>query len=44
MPPVNANEPLGLVVQDGGEPHTHPQISMWYWADEKDVDPADLAD
>ncbi len=43
MPPLT-QEPLGLVVQDGGEPHSHPKICMFFWADENEIDPAELAD
>ncbi len=31
------SEPRGIVVQDGGEPHAAPRITMWYWASEDDV-------
>jgi hypothetical protein len=30
-------EPLGIVVQDGGEAQTTPRIMMWYWASENDI-------
>ena len=38
------HEPLGIVIQDGGEPHSRPKIAMWFWADEKEIDPAELED
>lgn len=37
-------EPMGLVVQDGGENHSHPRIMMWYWADEKGADEVEHRD
>lgn len=37
-------EPLGIVIQDGGEPHSHPKIAMWFWANEKEIPPAELED
>lgn len=30
-------EPLGIVIQDGGTVHAAPRIMMWYWANEADV-------
>lgn len=30
------NEPVGIVIQDGGEAHAAPKI-MWFWASEDDV-------
>ena len=44
MAPPLTQEPLGLVVQDGGEPHSHPKICLFFWADEAEIDPAELAD
>jgi hypothetical protein len=35
--PVVREEPLGIVVQDGGDSHAAPQIMMWYWADENEI-------
>ena len=37
-------EPLGIVIQDGGEPHSRPKICMYFWANEDEMDPAELAD
>ena len=34
---VVRQEPLGIVVQDGGEAHTAPRIMMWYWASEDQI-------
>ena len=34
---VVRQEPLGIVVQDGGEAHTAPRIMMWYWASEDEI-------
>jgi len=31
-------EPMGLVVQDGGEEHRHPRISLFLWAVEEETD------
>jgi len=36
------HEPLGIVVQDGGEAHAAPRIMMWYWADENEVPEREL--
>ncbi|HWO89887.1 MAG TPA: hypothetical protein VNL98_12150 [Gemmatimonadales bacterium] len=30
-------EPIGLVIQDGGEAHDRPRILMWYWASEDET-------
>ena len=30
-------EPLGIVIQDGGAAHAAPRIMMWYWANEDEV-------
>ena len=35
-------EPLGIVVQDGGEAHAPPRIMMWYWADESLISEREL--
>lgn len=35
---LTQQEPVGIVVQDGGEENRHPRIMMWYWADEKGAD------
>ena len=35
-------EPLGIVVQDGGEAHASPRIMMWYWADESEIPEREL--
>jgi hypothetical protein len=43
MPPTT-QEPVGLVIQDGGEPHSHPKIAMYYWANESEMDPSELTD
>ena len=34
---VVGEEPLGIVVQDGGDTHAAPRIMMWYWASEDEV-------
>jgi len=39
---VVRQEPLGIVVQDGGEAHASPRIMMWYWASEDDVPEREL--
>jgi hypothetical protein len=31
-------EPMGLVVQDGGEEHRHPRIIAYFWAAEEETD------
>jgi hypothetical protein len=31
-------EPLGIVVSDGREEHSHPRIRMVYWANEEGTD------
>jgi hypothetical protein len=31
-------EPMGLVVQDGGEEHQRPRISLFFWAVEEETD------
>jgi len=41
-PAVVRHEPLGIVVQDGGEAHGAPRIMMWYWADENEVPEREL--
>jgi len=35
-------EPLGIVVQDGGEAHASPRIMMWYWANEDEIPEREL--
>lgn len=30
-------EPLGIVVQDGGDTHAAPRIMMFHWANEADT-------
>ena len=30
-------EPLGIVVRDGGDASVSPRIMMWFWASEDDV-------
>ena len=30
-------EPLGIVIQDGGATAVAPRIMMWFWASENDV-------
>ena len=40
----STQEPVGLVIQDGGEPHSRPKICMYFWADESEMDPAELED
>jgi hypothetical protein len=34
---VSRHEPLGIVIQDGGQAAAAPKIMMWYWANEADV-------
>lgn len=34
---IMQNEPLGLVVRDGGEAHSAPRIMMWFWANEDET-------
>jgi hypothetical protein len=35
---MSQQEPLGIVVQDGGQAHAvAPRIFMWFWACEEDV-------
>ena len=34
---IVGQEPLGIVVRDGGEAHTAPRIMMWYWAVEEEI-------
>lgn len=42
MPAMMVNiEPLGIVVQDGGELHAAPKI-MWFWASEDGVPEREL--
>ena len=36
--PETTMEPLGLVVQDGGDEHRHPRIIAYYWAVEEETD------
>jgi hypothetical protein len=36
-PVIGRQEPLGIVVQDGGEAHAPPRILMWFWANEEEV-------
>lgn len=31
------HEPLGIVIQDGGDAIAAPRIMMWYWATETEV-------
>jgi hypothetical protein len=31
-------EPMGLVVQDGGDEHRHPRIIAYFWAVEEETD------
>jgi hypothetical protein len=31
-------EPMGLVVQDGGDEHRHPRICLFLWAVEEETD------
>lgn len=31
-------EPVGLVVQDGGENHRPPRIRMYFWANQEETD------
>jgi len=32
-----ANEPMGIVVRDGGEAQRTPRILMWFWANEEEA-------
>jgi hypothetical protein len=36
--PTMMQEPMGLVVQDGGDEHRHPRISLFLWAVEEETD------
>jgi hypothetical protein len=36
-PAVVREEPLGIVVQDGGQTHTGPRILLWHWASEEET-------
>jgi len=36
--PETTMEPLGLVVQDGGDEHRHPRIIAYFWAVEEETD------
>ena len=36
--PELAMEPMGLVVQDGGDEHRHPRIIAYFWAVEEETD------
>jgi hypothetical protein len=31
------NEPVGIVVRDGGDSPAVPRIMMWYWANEEET-------
>jgi hypothetical protein len=35
---LTGQEPLGLVVRDGGQPTHTPRIWMWYWANEEETE------
>ena len=41
-PAIVQQEPLGIVVQDGGEAHASPRIMMWYYANENEVPEREL--
>jgi hypothetical protein len=32
-----ANEPVGIVIRDGGEVRRAPRILMWFWANEEEA-------
>jgi len=32
-----ADEPMGIVIRDGGEPRRAPRILMWFWANEEEA-------
>jgi len=32
-----ANEPVGIVIRDGGDVHRTPRILMWFWASEEEA-------
>lgn len=34
---ATTGEPLGIVIQDGGEPVRPPRILMWLWATEEEA-------
>lgn len=34
---VVREEPLGIVVQDGGQTHVSPRILLWHWASEEET-------
>jgi len=36
-PAIMVQEPLGIVVRDGGEAHAAPRIMMWFWATEDEI-------
>ncbi len=38
---LTANEPMGIVVRDGGETLRPPRILMWLWANEEEANDAE---
>lgn len=40
--PVVRQEPLGIVVQDGGEAHASPRITMWFYGLEDEIPEREL--
>jgi len=34
---IAANEPVGIVIRDGGDVHRTPRILMWFWASEEEA-------
>jgi hypothetical protein len=36
-PAISRTEPVGIIVQDGGEAHAAPRILLWHWAVEEET-------
>jgi len=34
---IGANEPVGIVIRDGGDVRRAPRILMWFWASEEEA-------
>jgi len=34
---LTADEPMGIVIRDGGEQRRAPRILMWFWANEEEA-------
>jgi hypothetical protein len=41
-PVIVQQEPVGIVVRDGGETHSQPRIMMWFWANQEEVPDREL--